>query len=272
MALDEHRVARGLRRIANRFRPKERTGHGQVGGKRRPLRVLVVGHSHIECLRAAADARPEPSQVSFLNLRQLQATVDTPKGLPAAIASEIARVAPDALCLCLAGNVHNLIGLIENPVPFAIGAVDAGAIPPSPTKRHFIPSAMMREQIESSMSANLVAKIFSMRPDSTKMILEPPPPISDFEHVRRFPGAFKDKLEMGPAPRELRLALYRMQSDILRELAERETATFVAVDPESVDGDGFLRPAYFSRDPTHGNAAYGDIMLSKIIRLTEGSE
>jgi hypothetical protein len=41
---------------------------------------------------------------------------------------------------------------------------------------------------------------------------------------------------------------------------------FVPVPAETVDAEGYLLPAYWQPDITHANAAYGEIMLRKVLK------
>ena len=69
----------------------------------------------------------------------------------------------------------------------------------------------------------------------------------------------------GPAPADLRLALYALQSEVLRDLAREHDAVFVEPPGHLFDRVGFLRPEFANADPTHGNATYGREMVNEIL-------
>jgi len=131
---------------------------------------------------------------------------------------------------------------------------------------------MKNTTIRTAKSADHLGNAgYKSAPDAVRMYLNPPPPISDFSHIQKYPGIFLSKLELGPAPNELKMQLYRIQRNALRNLSEQEKATFVDVEPALLNSEGFLDSKYFNHDPTHGNAAYGKVMLEKIIKISESA-
>lgn len=233
------------------------------------ISLLIVGHSHIECLRSAFMARSERGDVTFVNIRSIQKSAETGQSIISLLKAEISGFNPDAVCLCIGGNTHNLIGLLENPVPFSVGEEISGSVPAPDKNRVFIPHALMRDYFDININKNLISNIYGLFPNAVKMYLNPPPPIPDFEHIKQYPGVFKDKISYGASPKELRIELYNIQSNALRSVAKQERAIFVEVESSVINDEGFLLPAYFNQDATHGNTAYGDIMLNQIINLAE---
>ena len=63
----------------------------------------------------------------------------------------------------------------------------------------------------------------------------------------------------------VRLKLWYLLQDMLREAAGRRGAHFVAVPPECQDREGFLRDEFWAPDVTHANADYGHIMLARVL-------
>lgn len=225
-------------------------------------KLLIIGHSHVGCLRSAILARPDIKNIHVININSKTEEI---------LQKQVEIFKPDAVCVCLRGNQHNVLGLLENPVPFSIGEKSKGSTPPYSEERVFIPFALMEEYFDHQLQKSLLHSIYESAPDAIRMYLNPPPPISDFSHIQKYPGLFFDKLELGPAPKELKIELYKIQTQVLRKLAEKENANFVDVDPVLLDPEGFLDSRYFDEDPTHGNAEYGKVMLEKIVKISESA-
>lgn len=230
-------------------------------------KLLVIGHSHIECLRSGISAHPDIQEAHVINLRGI-----IKKGMrPAEIVSEVFEglggFEPDIVLACLGGNQHNMLGTVENPVPFSVGEKSNGSTSPSSEDRVFIPLAMMEEHFDGKLQRPLLHRIYERVPDAVRLYLNPPPPVPDFSHIQKYPGIFRDKLDMGSPPKPLKMQLYKIQTRSFATLSEEEKAIFVDVDPSLVNDEGFLDPKYFNKDPTHGNEAYGKVMLDKILKL-----
>jgi hypothetical protein len=64
---------------------------------------------------------------------------------------------------------------------------------------------------------------------------------------------------------ELRRAVYGVQVENTARLARSLGADVIAAPPGAVTADGFLAPAFCAHgDPTHGNTAYGRLVLDQI--------
>lgn len=216
-------------------------------------RILLIGHSHVKCVEMAARRQGQPSWLRIVNLLRLNKQDRTARSV-----LELTKgFEPDAVCLCLGGNFHNVIGMLEHPQPFSIwpGCVEG---------RSLIPRSLMRDLFEEHLHPQLMADLFE--PFSVqRLVMDVPPPVFDFEHIRAHPGRFADRLRQGLPPAELRRQLYKLQSNVLRDLAVTNQATFVLPPAAVADRDGFLAQPYRFTDPTHGNAEYGRVMLEEIL-------
>ena len=223
-------------------------------------KLLLIGHSHVNCILAGAREQGVGGRLKVINLRRVD--ID-PLGADK-VSEMLAGFEPEAVCLCLAGNFHNVVGLLENPRPFSIGMPGLGAVPAVGADRQMIPQALMRDLFLQKAQPEVTARLFAIFPNAERLMLNPPPPVADFDHIRSHPGVFADRINRGPAPAELRLSLYGLQTDVYRSLAEENGAAFVETPKRLRDATGFLAKAYVNDDPTHGNAAYGSGMLSEI--------
>ena len=95
-----------------------------------------------------------------------------------------------------------------------------------------------------------------------------PPPISDEDFLKDNWGQYFEKNKgRNFAPADLRMILYNMQSDIYASYAKKLNATFLQPPSSTLDGLGFLAREYWNIDPTHGNTAYGRLVLDQIKEL-----
>jgi hypothetical protein len=243
------------------------------------ISILFIGHSHVDCIAAAIrDNAVTTAHVVNINTA-LKANSQKYRGIISrllkrenrihrAIITAVVRAAPvkdpDAICLCIGGNDHNVLGLLENPIPFSVGDAQAGSAPPDDPDRHFIPYHLIQEYFENRLLLDLIEDLYDLFPAARKFYLNPPPPISDWKHIKSHPGVFRSKLGAGPAPAPLRLQLYRVQTEVLRKKAGLCGAVFIEAAPDLLNPQGFLSPEYYNADPTHGNAAYGQAMLNDI--------
>lgn len=216
--------------------------------------LLIVGHSHVECLGRAVG--PQDSGVHVISL-----STDRKRLLPTGrklFVSDLALGKPTRLCLCLGGNAHSKLGLFNHPTPFTLDQSEDGKV--------LIPNAVIRETMMTDLrQAFALARILRAQfADSPCVFLVPPPPIGDPKHIHTYPGIFRAQIPLGISPPALRRALYRLQCGLYADLAA-ETGDPLLMAPDHVlDGNGFLTSEYAHRDPTHGNTDYGRVMLDLI--------
>lgn len=259
--------------------------------------ILFVGHSHTDCIAAAAKqigaenvavvslTRHEFTEGLRLRREKQKAREQLKRDKNSLARSRrqlekeaVQRTAmwisgvspmaePDVICLCLEGNRHNVLGLVENPSPFSIGHEEAGCVPPMGGERHFIPYRVLWDIYDTPRLRALTPNIFSLFPTAKRICLSPPPPVGDWKRIRLGPwmNALKDR---DPTPKELKLHLYRVQCEVLRDMAEKVGASFIEPD-ESLLDDGFLSIDYCA-DVTHGNVAYGEVMLKRVMDKAAG--
>ncbi len=238
------------------------------------MKLFGAGHSHLSALFRAHhlmlrnDSLPPELETFFMRLahdsnqpnftrnpRQI-----TPE-LKRKIAFVLEREAPDEVVLAAMGNEYNSIALLQHPepfdfeTPFGPEARLLGAAPiPYSAIRRFVED---RAQINVGLFIDTFAETFG----GPIRVLPPPPPNPSEAHIRAYPGSFSERVsEHGVSPAPLRLKIWRLYVDVLRQLAEAAGPGRVAVADLPVtifDDNGFLAEEYWHSDPTHGNAAYG---------------
>lgn len=159
-----------------------------------------------------------------------------------------------SVALLWEGNHHNGLFLIEQPIPFDFVPRSLASLPVD-EDAVIVPEAVIRAKLGPAFNGirELIARV-KKQPDSRAALVgPPPPPILPTKH-----------LNYRLTSSNVRLKLWQVQIDLLREEAEEVGAEFITA-PDSVrDAEGFLKPEFWSVDPTHGNVAYGQVMLNEL--------
>ncbi|WP_232520799.1 hypothetical protein [Rhodobacter sp. CZR27] len=237
--------------------------------------VLVIGHSHVGCLAAAARTfnSDKLEVISVANVVGKRGREELPEPeIVRAVVNHARLSKPDALCLCIRGNQHNILGITENPTPFSIGEAEFGSAPREGSRRHFIPYQLMKAHFRNIISRDMIHELYNSFPDAARYYLNAPPPVSDWDYIQANPSSFSEELRFGPSPHELKLQLYRCQTEVLRECAEAEGARFIDIPPQLCDRDGFLARHCYGPDPTHANTVYGEIVLKTLLDVVGASK
>lgn len=231
------------------------------------IKYLVAGMSHVRSLRSAAQERGE-SDFRFEIIKPSAISPGRREEVKLSLARLWCRIGyrPDVLCLMLGGNVHNILGLLNHPVPFHLD--------PTQPQGQFIPRNMMRAGIEQRYAKQfaLSDKIAAAFPHARRLVVSAPPPLSDPEHIRRYAGSFRPNLAQGVSPEAHRLALFQLQTEVFRAYAARINAGFVTPPPEALTRSGMLAMPFARDDPTHANSAYGALMLARIRAAAKESQ
>ena len=220
--------------------------------------ILVVGMSHVGALIRARTERPRPG-LHLVNLRHDHSEIARDANARKAMIDQFGKV--DVLVLLLDGNFHNVLSLLNDPDPFFMV--------PAPPNGQFVPQDMMQAHIDARYQRTLVVgqTIAGMFPARLRIVLDPPPPGGDAAHIATYPGVFAKKIQIGVSPDALRLATYRLQSAVYRAHARELDAVFLSSPAEACNDSGMLAKQYWNTDPTHGNAAYGQLVLDAIEAL-----
>jgi len=170
--------------------------------------------------------------------------------------------AADIAVSCMGGNAHSIFGLLNHPQPYDFSFNGE----PLMGDRRIVSRGLVRAALKEQMRASL--KVFAALRTliDRKMIhCESPPPIPSESHIRAHSGIFAKRIgALGVAPAGFRLKLWKLQSDIFREFCAANDIEFLPA-PAAVFGeDGMLSPKAWGADPTHGNAWYGEQVISQL--------
>ena len=243
--------------------------------------AIVMGHSHIMALMAAAQlrlvpgtAKPSGLHVYFFDIWKHEAgytfTRDVSDaaikdGLRAAVLDIAARYERSILVTLFGGNVFNVVGMVRHPVPFDC------VVPRFPQPADGEAKLLSVSLIEDIMSPWLdlhqreLAAVAGALPFPTFHIESPPIPADGEFCMRTLEQYFRDTFPMGEiSPAPLRAKLRAIQSGVYERTCRAVGATFVGAPADATDGEGYLRPEYYGHDGTHGNDRYGELVLRQI--------
>lgn len=235
--------------------------------------TLILGMSHIRALSdALSDARAdsETGSVQALNLRDHPKAFDR-KGSRFLGAADMVE-APDLVCLTLAGNFHNIFCLMENAAKFRLGDPLLGTVPEAAADRPFVPRDLLRAHFDQRLDPvwTMQRAVHARFPAARFAHLSAPPPVIALPALSEADLAEGGKktmfqfLAFDAAPAALRLRIWGLQQELCREQAAMIGADFIEPPAAALDGAGFLAAGFWTDDPTHGNAAYGRLVLDQI--------
>lgn len=168
----------------------------------------------------------------------------------------------------ISGVMHVQLGLrrLDDPSEPAFDFV----LPESPgapldPDADIVPSDAMREAVRKRFKSRLkmLQRLSAIAPERVVQFA-PPPPVSD-----RWlePLLEKTSVKATALPnRWVRWKLWRLTADIFRQHALSAGARFVDCPSAALDEDGFMRDDLV-RNATHGNAAFGALLLDQIQAL-----
>lgn len=234
------------------------------------MRISVVGMSHVEALRRALPSGH--ARIEIVNVNQKGPMVRFVPGgewLDARKAVKPRfRMAMKArgghFVSMIGGNVHNMIGLIEHPCRYDFLSPSAGSVAIA-ADRELVPYDAMRAFLEMRIAPALawIAALAPLFP-GRRIHIGSPPPVPSTEHIHRFPSLIADQLNRGVTPAAIRLKLFDLKGEIERAGCAAIGVDWVPPPAAAVDEAGFLKPEYWNNDPTHGNEAYGRLLLRQI--------
>jgi hypothetical protein len=248
------------------------------------MKILLMGHSHAGCVGRAyrqseidgGDLGFELSQVR-LNYKTFQPNFEVNGSVRSVHPDLIKRLRhipkareSDVIVASMMGNEYNQLALMSHPEPydFEMPDTDFGVL----DGVQKIPFEIIRATMASLADENalLLVRQLASTTDLPVLVLPPPPPISDPDHIRKFPGAFGERLKKYKvAPLSFRIKMWTLYCLILRHaVADIENARMIEL-PSRVFKNGALAPQYWSEDPTHGNEVYGAALLEEISGLAK---
>lgn len=235
-------------------------------------RLLVIGNSHTQMISGALAARSKESalsvdiEVCWLLSKGKGNFGDTSREDAQA---KVAALKPtDLLAVSFLGTLHNLIGLFEHPIPYAIldPRNDGGMRPPA---AGIIPYNAMRDLFDEFTEDDLQVRKFAGQAVCPVVHFFPPPPKERFAKPRKYKVIDGKAVEFRFAGALARLNLWKLETLAVERYLQRAGVAHYLYPPGTVDHDGFLRPEYHASDATHANAAYGELLIADLQRMLE---
>lgn len=176
------------------------------------------------------------------------------------------------------GNQHFRDFTFATTPPFDFAVASRPDLPVDDTVV-LVPELVVREFYAPSLTElpRLLAEMRATRGPGV-VVLEAPPPRENPERVRwqlfdrpyfaELAAALGSDITTIPlAPALLHLKLWQVIQDMVRTLAEAHGVTFLPCPPDAMTSTGFLREDLGSDDFTHGNRAYGAMVLRDLAAL-----
>jgi len=232
-------------------------------------RLQVIGTSHVEAIRRAADH----DKVEVINLDQSETLAASAK----TDLSEPLVETADFVFLAIGGVAPSIYGLIESDVPFSVGDAKAGQIPEG--SRFFIAEQLMRDflKYQQVVRYERIAQLVERyRSNATVACIAPPPPRGESRDRGSFmspdpyvrldtPGRFRNILDRGFTPPGLRKKLYDIDMALFRDFCCDLGVDLIEAPNSALDGLGLLDDDFSVGDPVHGNARYGALVINQML-------
>jgi len=235
--------------------------------------TILAGHSHAMAMGLPVVARDAPTQLVPIVARRKGLVGGWPRA--AGYWDTLEREARDRTVILSWQGTEYLARFLVAPSPLfdfvprarpqSALIADAQLVPESMVRALFMPGFAEASTVMSRV-AGAARALF---------VPAPPPPKDDDDLIRRrvlMEDGFKrrlDQLGVSPetvvfSPPSLRLKLWELTQDLLREAAERAGAVYLPCPHEARDEHGLLRREYWNEDITHANRAFGNLMLQRI--------
>lgn len=175
---------------------------------------------------------------------------------------------------CLGGNIHNVIGLVNHPVPYNFVTAEDDEMDLS-SDEYFIPTDMLRTYLVKKIRQQICSKLKVMSESFDIPIaqLETPPPLPNDSSIASRQGGFGEGIaSMGIAPAVFRLKLWELYSDSVQSECRTAGVGYCSLPVSVKDASGFLVEQAWGKDPTHGNSWYGGQILESVLASSEGTK
>ena len=248
------------------------------------MKILVIGHSHVDCVSAAWRAlAPEFARrglaITTLQMRDERFHTDPSNddaGVGERLRDSIALQARgcDASVMMLGGIAQNSFGLFEHPQPldFVLDEEPGLAVDP---ERQLVPSALLAGHLaRSPFFAGPAAQRRRLLPLLPPVLgqTDAPPPIADTAALQALlldAQRRSERARHGMAPALLRYKAWRLHGRLLAQDCRAAGLPFLPVPAAVQDPRGFLVPEAWGADAIHANAWYGRQLIEQMLALAE---
>ena len=168
---------------------------------------------------------------------------------------------------CIMGNEYNFLALLNHPCRFDF-YLPARPDLPTDENAELLPVSLVEDLMRARMEKfELYLSALSLLSNCQIIYVPPPPPIVQAAYIEAHPALFAKRLKrFGVSPAPSRLKMWLLNCEIQRQLCERAGVILYPLPEVIFILEGFLAEPYWNEDPTHGNAAYGKVVLDEISR------
>lgn len=223
--------------------------------------VVCIGHSHVKCVGAAAALDGFPlTAIDFWTTPAPFVDQDGQRRFSPTVA---AALRGDVVSF-IGGSAHDMVGLPVHPRPFDFVLPSAPELPLDEAAEIIPVDGVRAAVLEVAQEyLNLIALV-KASPAQRVLHAAPPPPYADGAAMAPLiPWGLYAAGTRAVSPKFLRYKLWRLHCEIIADFCQDIGVTFIPPPPEAVDGEGFLKPAFYE-DPGHANLAYGRLVLQQI--------
>lgn len=234
--------------------------------------VLVIGQSHVGAIRQAARARSEahpdrPRIRAIHTLEKRYAPFYVGQGADATFSPALVREIDNQITWhkplvvsANGGNIHNVLTLVRHPRPFDF-LLSSEEGPPIDPEAEPVSEALVHAALENGLRNDRFLIRLTKQAADAAVHLESPPPLFDNRVIEEHAAAhFAGMPTFGASSPGLRYKIWRLNSRIIAGYCAEMGIKFLPVSREAQDANGFLLP-HLAGDATHGNQAYGDIIV-----------
>jgi hypothetical protein len=243
------------------------------------MRALIIGNSHVECLRAAKAKRPDlfaEAEIYRLATDKADAKRDGMLTFNRAV-NLIESCGQEVPVFVQSGGTwHNTVGLIQLASEFYFLDGAPAAAEPSGM---LIPHRTVEQWFGSEVERMSSVKRLTESAKAGKFLLGTPPPKQSnnfLEHARarrRDGGSRGLTVEaarfMNPT---IRLKLWTLEQQLVHKWATKNQIEYVKVPQRSRNSDGFLARRFYGSDTTHANFEYGMLVLNQVLSIAKQTE
>jgi hypothetical protein len=238
-------------------------------------RAVLFGDSHSNAVQRAAERRiakdrPVPAAIHRLlktHWKSGQVVGDT------SFEQFLEIIRPmdedDLVFSMIGGNQHAVFSTIQHPQRFDF--LEPDAAPDFDENAQILPYRMIEAHFEDGLRRGDGKSLKSLREATSARVVHimAPPPKADNAYIEEYHEtvfAREGIAAQGVSSPALRMKFWKLQTRILEMLC-RELGIEVMMPPAGAcDADGFLAREYYSKDATHANPAYGELVLAEIER------
>ncbi|MBY6243311.1 hypothetical protein [Methylosinus sp. Sm6] len=237
-------------------------------------KVILAGHSHLTALTVNHVKNPPALRAlrQHGNLHVLEGTWPRDPAYWRALADHAAGA---HVVIVWGGNEHNVSFFFQAAFAFDFLSNKVKRLVPS---FQIVSQSRIRRRFNEIdlFELDRVLPILNARMPASVTLVGTPPPKKDTEALRKLlerePYFCDWAAQLGQSVAEIkitephiRLKMWFLLQDMIAEISERYGARFIPVPSELQDEDGYLLEQYWHPDVTHANAAYGAIVLRKVL-------